>query len=70
MTQHQELSRRLGRDGSTVTRWLQKYQLGGLRKLLEVKACPGATPKITLEMRCLRPRRTSVSRLEEKPRTI
>lgn len=56
-TQHQELSRMLGRDGSTVTRWLQKYRQGGLGKLLEVKASPGATPKIQGEMR---------SRLEEK----
>ncbi|RCJ35586.1 hypothetical protein A6769_18205 [Nostoc punctiforme NIES-2108] len=31
-TQHQELSRMLGRDGSTVTRWLQKYRQGGLAK--------------------------------------
>ncbi|MEH1802684.1 helix-turn-helix domain-containing protein [Nostoc sp.] len=37
VTQHQELSRILGRDGSTVTRWLQKYRQGGLGKLLEVK---------------------------------
>lgn len=56
-TQHQELSRMLGRDGSTVTRWLQKYRQGGLAKLLEVKASPGATPKIQGEMR---------SHLEEK----
>lgn len=52
VTQHQQLSRILGRDGSTVTRWLQKYRQGGLRKLLEVKASPGAAPKMTLEMRC------------------
>ena len=51
VTQHQELSRVLGRDGSTVTRWLQKYRLGGLGKLLEVKASPGATPKITPQIR-------------------
>ncbi|TBR56684.1 transposase [Westiellopsis prolifica IICB1] len=57
VTQHQQLSQRLGRDGSTVTRWLQKYRQGGLGKLLEVKTSPGATPKITPEMR---------SRLEEK----
>ncbi|MEH2081258.1 MAG: hypothetical protein V7K89_15025 [Nostoc sp.] len=25
VTQHQELSQRLDRDGSTVTRWLQRY---------------------------------------------
>ncbi|MEH2125237.1 helix-turn-helix domain-containing protein [Nostoc sp.] len=35
VTQHQQLSQRLGRDGSTVTRWLQKYRQGGLEKLLE-----------------------------------
>ncbi|MDZ7970039.1 MAG: helix-turn-helix domain-containing protein [Nostoc sp. DedSLP03] len=57
VTQHQQLSQRLGRDSSTVTRWLQKYRQGGLEKLLEVKTAPGATPKITTEMR---------SRLEEK----
>ena len=57
VTQHQQLSQRLGRDGSTVTRWLQKYRQGGLKKLLEVKTSPGADPKITTEMR---------SRLEEK----
>src|SRR5689334_17537332 len=51
VTQHQELSRILGRDGSTVTRWLQKYRLGGLEKLLQVKASPGAIPKITPEIR-------------------
>lgn len=57
VTQHQQLSQRLGRDGSTVTRWLQKYRQGGLGKLLEVKTSPGATPKITPQMR---------SQLEEK----
>jgi transposase len=40
--QHKELSQRLGRDGSTVTRWLQKYRQGGLEKLLQVKTAPGA----------------------------
>ncbi|MFS0520086.1 helix-turn-helix domain-containing protein [Nostoc sp. UIC 10607] len=50
VTQHQELSRRLGRDGSTVTRWLQRYRQGGLSKLLEVKTAPGATPVIQGEM--------------------
>lgn len=50
VTQHQELSQRLGRDGSTVTRWLQRYRQGGLSKLLEIKTAPGATPKIQGEM--------------------
>lgn len=44
--EQQELSQRLGRDVSTVTRWLQKYRQGGLAKLLEVKVAPGATPII------------------------
>jgi transposase len=50
VTQHQELSRRLGRDGSTVTRWLQRYRQGGLSSLLQVKTAPGATPVIQGEM--------------------
>ena len=33
ITQHQTLAKRLGRDGSTVTRWLQKYRQGGLSEL-------------------------------------
>lgn len=44
--QHQELSRRLGRDGSTISRWLRKYRQGGLAALLEVKTAPGRTPEI------------------------
>jgi len=28
--EHQELAHRLGRDKSTITRWLQKYRRGGL----------------------------------------
>jgi transposase len=57
VTQHQDLSQRLGRNGSTVTGWLQKYRQGGLEKLLEVKAAPGAVRKIQGEM---------LSRLVEK----
>ena len=33
VTQHQEVSRRLGRDGSTITGWLQRYGKGGLSSL-------------------------------------
>ena len=47
--QHQELAHRLGRDTSTVTRWLQKYRRGGLSKLLEFKTAPGQAPHLTLE---------------------
>lgn len=57
VTQHKELSQRLSRDGSTVTRWLQKYRQGGLGKLLEVKAAPGAVRRIQGKM---------LSRLVEK----
>ena len=57
VTQHKELSRILGRDASTVTRWLQKYRQGGLAKLLSVNVAPGAMPKIQGEV---------LSRLKEK----
>ncbi|MBW4457858.1 MAG: helix-turn-helix domain-containing protein [Nostoc indistinguendum CM1-VF10] len=50
VSQHQELSQRLGRDSSTVTRWLQRYRQGGLEKLLEVKTSPGAIAKIQGEV--------------------
>ncbi|MDJ0798681.1 MAG: hypothetical protein QNJ51_17985 [Calothrix sp. MO_167.B12] len=39
------MSQRLSRDGSTVTRWLQRYRQGVLEKLLEVKTSPGAIAK-------------------------
>ena len=47
--QHQELAHRLGRDTSTVSRWLQKYRRGGLSQLLEVKTAPGKAPHMTPE---------------------
>lgn len=37
VTQHQDLSYRLGRNGSTISRWLQQYRHGGLSALLERK---------------------------------
>lgn len=46
VNEHQELSRRLGRGHSTITRWLRSYRTGGLSQLLEVKTAPGAEPKI------------------------
>jgi len=49
LTQHQQLSERLGRDLSTVTRWLQRYRQDGLAGLLEVKVAPGQPPKLTPE---------------------
>jgi transposase len=48
--QHQELSQRLGRNPSTITRWLQKYRQGGLRSLLEEKSAPGKSPEIEGEV--------------------
>ncbi len=44
--EQQEIGKRLGTDTSTVTRWLQKYRLGGLCSLLEIKNAPGATRKM------------------------
>jgi len=44
--QHQELRCRLGRDGSTISRWLQKYRQGGISALLEFKTAPGRLPEI------------------------
>lgn len=46
VSQHQELSQRLGRSPASISRWLDKYRQGGLGQLLEVKVAPGAAPKI------------------------
>lgn len=47
--QQQELAQRLGRDPSTITRWLQKYRQGGLSQLLEHKQAVGKTPALGKE---------------------
>jgi len=44
--EQQEIGKRLARDTSTVTRWLQKYRTDGLSGLLEIKKAPGAKRKI------------------------
>lgn len=44
--QQQALGQRLGRDTSTISRWLQKYRQGGLAALLEEKKAPGKAAKI------------------------
>lgn len=44
--QQQELGQRLGRNNSTISRWLQKYRRGGLAELLEEKKSPGKAAKI------------------------
>lgn len=50
VNEQQQIGERLGRDTSTITRWLQKYRSGGLANLLEIKKAPGATPKMTDEI--------------------
>ncbi|WP_414586991.1 helix-turn-helix domain-containing protein [Scytonema sp. PCC 10023] len=49
VSEQQEIGKRLGRDTSTITRWLQKYRLGGLSSLLEIKKAPGAIRKMSDE---------------------
>ncbi|MDZ7954122.1 helix-turn-helix domain-containing protein [Nostoc sp. DedQUE09] len=44
--EQQEIGKRLALDTSTVTRWLQKYRVGGLDELLKIKKAPGAKRKI------------------------
>jgi transposase len=46
VTQQQAIGERLGRDTSTVTRWLQKYRCGGLVELLQSRKAPGNERKI------------------------
>jgi transposase len=50
VSQQQEIGRRLGRDTSTVTRWLQKYRRGGLVELLKINKAPGNDRKIKGEV--------------------
>jgi transposase len=50
VTQQQEIGKRLGRDTSTVTRWLQKYRRGGLVELLQINKAPGNERKISGEV--------------------
>ena len=44
--EHQQLSERLGRAPSSITRWLNKYRQGGLSELLTIRTAPGAPAKI------------------------
>jgi len=50
VTQQQEIAQRLGRDTSTVTRWLQKYRRGGLVELLQINKASGNERKIKGEV--------------------
>lgn len=45
----QELAQRLGRDESTIYRWLKRYKQAGIAALLEVKTAPGKASKIPPE---------------------
>ena len=47
---HCELAKRLARDSSTITRWLQKYRQRGLTGLLETKKPPGQVSTIKGEV--------------------
>lgn len=47
--QQQEIGKRLAKDNSTITRWLQKYRSGGLSELLEIKKATGAERKIPFD---------------------
>ncbi len=44
-----ELSEKLGRDESTIYRWMTRYRQGGLLSLLYVKTPPGKKSKISKE---------------------
>lgn len=46
VTSRQQLAQRCQRDKATITRWLTRYQQGGLSALLTTGKAPGAVPKI------------------------
>lgn len=46
VTQQQQIGKRLSKNNSTITRWLQKYRTGGLEALLQVNKAPGAKRKL------------------------
>jgi transposase-like protein len=46
VSQQQEIATRLGRDRSTITRWLEKYRRGGLKDLLSINTAPSAKPSL------------------------
>ncbi|NMG21745.1 helix-turn-helix domain-containing protein [Brasilonema bromeliae] len=58
--EQQDIGKRLAKDTSTVTRWIQKYRSGGLDELLEIKKAPGAKRKIN---------ERAIAALEEKLKT-
>jgi transposase len=50
VNQQQELAARLGRDPSTISRWLQRYRRGGLSALLAESKASGRTRVIEGEV--------------------
>ncbi|WP_445242749.1 helix-turn-helix domain-containing protein [Microcoleus sp. S28C3] len=62
------MAKRLGRDGSTVTRWLQKYRQGGLSELLALKSAPGKLPHLSPEALAGLQKRLEQPRLFQKLR--
>ena len=50
VSEHQEVAQRLGRNPSTITRWLQRYRQEGLRSLLAINTAPGAPPSLSDEV--------------------
>jgi transposase len=42
----QELAQNLGRDRTTVQRWLRRYRIGGISELLEQQVRSGRKPEI------------------------
>lgn len=50
ITTRQELAQGLGRNESTLYRWLQLYKQGGIDRLLQVKTAPGKVAKISPEV--------------------
>lgn len=48
--QHQEVAQRLGRNRSTITRWLQQYRQGGIEELVAIKKSPGRPREIDEQM--------------------
>jgi transposase len=50
ITQHKTLAERLGRDGSTVTRWLQKYRQRDLSTEPDIPHSLSLGPLPTMEL--------------------
>ena len=46
VSEYQQLSQRLGRAPSSITRWLNRYRQGALPELLTIRTAPGEPAKI------------------------